>query len=542
MRISQLFGRTLREAPAEVHSPGLQLAVRAGLLRPLEGGGYVWLPLGARVLRRIEELLREAIEAAGGQEVRLPPALWEEEGARDRAMTGWVRREVRSYRDLPSFLYAFGSRETQAPQGPWRLREVRLLEVVGLYPQGDGPGHGRERLLELLRGLFARCGLNPVEIGAGDGDGMPGFLLPHPAGDGKLVRCPACGYAAAADAARFRLPPRPSEPLADVRPVATPDCPTIADVASFVGVPTDRTLKAVFYSWERGDQGGATLVFVVIRGDLEVSEPKLLRLLGGGRLRAATDAEIRAAGAEPGYASPVGLRVRVGLEGDGVLVVGDLSIEAGLNFVAGANREGYHLTGVNYPRDFAVTLLADVARAQAGYPCPHCGEPLAAGPAVELCRCRRPGGASGPAYLDAEGKEREATMETWAVDLFRLLAAVVETHRDEYGILWPPVLAPFDVHLVLLRQQEVQQAAGEACDRLQRAGLSVLYDDRNESAGVKFTDADLIGCPVRVTLSRRSVEAGGAEVKPRWEKERLTVSLKELPERVSSLLDRWPGL
>ena len=367
-------------------------------------------------------------------------------------------------------------------------------------------------------------------------------MLPHPAGEDTLIRCAACGYAANAERAEFRLPPVEPQPLEEARPIATPDCETIADVAAFVGVPTSQTLKAVFYT--RDD---AELVFLVIRGDLEVNETKLRNLLGGGELRPATDEEIRVAGAEPGYASPVGLRVRETRAGPGLLVVADHSIEVGSNFVAGANRPGYHLTGANCPRDFGVTLLADVAQAQAGHLCPHCNGVLAAGSAIELGHCFKLGtrysDMVGATYLDPEGRERPIVMGSYGIGVGRLMAAVIETHHDEHGIVWPPALAPFDVHLLTLGTDETVHAQGDEIyadltgfGKPVRSGLEVLYDDREESAGVKFADADLIGCPVRVTVSRRSLKAGGVEQKMRWAEERRVVTPESLVEEVRRAL------
>lgn len=384
------------------------------------------------------------------------------------------------------------------------------------------------------------------------------FMLPHSAGEDTLIRCAACGYAANAERAAFRLPVVEPQPLEEPRPLATPGCKTIADVAAFVGVPTSQAMKAVFYTLSLPQvenlREAQELVFVVIRGDLEVNETKLRNLLGGGKLRPATDEEIHAAGAEPGYASPMGLQVRETRDGPGVLVVADHSIEVGSNFVARANRPGYHLTGVNYPRDFAVTLLADVAQAQAGHLCPRCGGVLAAQAAIELGHCFKLGtrysGAVGATYLDPEGHERPIVMGSYGIGVGRLMAAVIETHHDEHGIVWPPALAPFDVHLLTLGTDEAVHAQAEGIyadltvfGKPVRPGLEVLYDDREESAGVKFADADLIGCPVRVTVSRRSLKAGGVKVKARWAEERRVVTPENLVEEVRQILSDFqpPG-
>jgi len=545
VRFSQLFGRTLRKPPADAQTPGLGLAVRAGVVRPVGAGRYAYLPLGWRAMRRAEGLLREAVERLGGQEMRLPPV--EDDLV---AIAELARREIRSYRDLPRLLYQVrDAAEKRRGKGLLAILPARVLEAYSLHVGSDGLDDLHDRVATAWESIVDRCGLEGVwaEAGLGGVEGSA-ILFPHPTGGERLIRCPECGYAATAEAATFRLPPAAEMELEPIQPVETPDCATIADVAAYVGVETSRTLKAVFYAWERPEpEREPTLVFVVIRGDLEVNEAKLLTALGGGTLCPASDDLIRAAGAEPGYASPVGLKVRSGLDGDGVLVVGDRSIEAGANFVAGANREGYHFTGVNYPRDFGVTLLVDVAQAQPGHLCPRCDGRLEVEPAVELARCEkwgiRPAERAEVGFVDAGGRQRPPMVGSYRFDLSGLLAAVLEVHHDEHGIVWPPAVAPFDVHLVSLARSEEDQAAAErAYERLRNGGLEVLYDDRGESAGVKFADADLIGCPVRVTIGRRSLERGGAEVKARWLEERTVVPEDVLVEQVADLLDRWPGL
>jgi len=544
VRFSRLFGRTLRKPPADATTVGLGLAVRSGLIRPLGAGDYAYLPLGWRVMQRAKTLLQATMADLGGQEIRLPSAA---RGA-PAAIAELARREVRSYRDLPRLLYQFRAvSQDRRGGGLLGIREVWRMEAFGLHSDGADQDALAARMLAAWEGVLARCGLEGVWVEAGVGRiEADALLVPLRVGGERLLRCSQCGYAATAEAARFRLPPAPKPPPEPARPVATPDCATIADVAAYVGVETSQTLKAVFYAWDRPGRE-PTLVFVVIRGDLEVNQAKLQALLGEGDLRPASDGEIRAAGAEPGYASPVGLRVRSAVEGEGVLVVGDRSIQAGANFVAGANREGYHLVGVNYPRDFAVTLLADVAQAQPGSGCPRCEGRLQGETALELAWYvqwgREPAEQAGAAFLDPEGRGHPPLMVSYGFDLTGLLTAVLETHYDEAGIVWPPALAPFDVHLISLARSEAEQVAAERIyERLRGVGLEVLYDDRGESAGVKFADADLIGCPVRVTVGRRSLEQGGAEVKARWSAEQAVLSEESLVEGVAHLLDRWPGV
>jgi len=563
MKISQLFGRTLRETPSGADLVSHQLSLRAGLVRFLGAGIYGYLPLGWRVARKIEAIMREEMEAIGAQEMLMPvlhPAeLWQATGRWDSVGPALVRvREIASYRDLPRVIYHIQTKlrdEARPRGGLLRVREFRMKDAYSLHPDAADLDAFYLRMVETYECIFARCDVRPIPVEADTG--MMGgadsheFMLLHPDGEDRVVRCASCGYAANVERAEFRLSSVEVSALEEMRPVATPGCETIGDVAAFVGVETAQTLKAVFYTANLPQVGDVRevqeLVFVIIRGDLGVNKVKLQNLLDGAELRPATDEEIRAAGAEPGYASPVGLNVRKALDGPGVLVVADRSVEAGGNFVAGANRAGYHLTGVNYPRDFAVTLLADVAQAKAGQLCPCCDGTLSVESAIEMGHCFKLGTRYaepvGATYLDAEENERPIVMGSYGIGMGRLMAAVIETHHDEYGIVWPPALAPFEVHLLTLGIDEaVREQADAAYARMREAGLDVLYDDRNVSAGVKFADADMIGCSVRITVSKRSVAAEGYELKARWAEERQVVATGGLVEEVRQALASFQPL
>jgi prolyl-tRNA synthetase len=311
-----------------------------------------------------------------------------------------------------------------------------------------------------------------------------------------------------------------------VQKVATPGCETIQDVADFIGVPTAQTLKAVFFMREYPGEPDR-FVFAVIRGDLEVNEIKLVNALGGGALRAASDDEIRAVGAVPGYASPMGLD-------PAVTVIADRSVRVGANFVAGANDEGYHLTGVNIPRDFDPGIVADIAEAFDGAICGRCGQgSLRIERAIELGHCFKLGTryseAVGVTFQDENGAACPVVMGSYGIGLERLMAAIIETHHDEFGIIWPRSVAPFDVHIVTLgREPEITAAAEPLYHDLRAAGFDVLLDDRAESPGVKFADADLIGVPLRLTVSKKSLANGSIEVKWRAEKDRSLVPQDEI--------------
>jgi prolyl-tRNA synthetase len=570
-RMSQLFGRTLREAPTGTELTSHKLALRAGLVRFLGAGLYSYLPLGWRVARKIEAILREEMDAIGAQEMKMPvlhPAeLWKATGrwesagpalmsvtdrgdreyalamTHEEVVAELARQEIQSYRDLPKAVYHIQTKLRDEPRprgGLLRVREFRMKDAYSLDADVQGLEAFYPRVIHAYERIFARCGLDPISVEADTG--MMGgadsheFMLPHPDGEDTFIHCDACDYAANAERAEFRLPDVEPETLDEPVQVATPGCETIADVAEFVGVPTRKTLKAVFYTSEDGD-----LVLVMIRGDLEVNETKLRNLLNGATLEPALWDDVEAVGAEPGYGSPVGLKVRESLDDTGVLVVADRSIEMGSNFVAGANRHGYHLVGVNYPRDFSVTILDDIGQAKAGQLCPECGGRLAAKSAIELGHCFKLGThyaeSVGATYLDSEGSEHPIVMGSYGIGVGRLLAAVIEMHHDDYGIIWPPALAPFDVHLLTLgTDEEALERAEFFLAQLEDAGLEVLFDGREESAGVKFTDADLIGCPVRGTVSRRSLGKGGVELKARWSDDRHVVKPEHLVEQVEQML------
>ncbi len=558
MLMSTMFGRTLRETPADAEMASHKLLLRAGMIRPLGAGIYTYLPLGWRVVLKIEAILRQEMDALGAQELLMPvvhPAeVWQASGRWDTvdeamvrfqdrtghdmalAMTheevvaDLLRREIESYRQLPVLVYHIQTkfRDERRPRGGLvRVREFVMKDAYSMHPDLDDLEAFYPTMLASYRRVFERCGLDPVAVEADSG--MMGgsasheFTLLNPDGEDAIVRCPSCNYAANAEHATFLKVPESKTALqgegGEPAEVATPGCKTIEDVARYVGVPMSQTLKAVFFATE---QEVPQLVFAVIRGDLEVNEVKLSNAVGGLALRAAEEDEIRAAGAVPGYASPIGVR--------DARVVADDSVHLGCDFVVGANREGYHLTGVNYGRDFTAEAVTDIALAREGDRCPRCQGTLRVERGIELGHCFKLGTRyTGPAnitYLDAEGAEHPIVMGSYGIGVGRLMAAIVEVHHDENGIRWPASVAPYWVHVVSLVRDEGEIAQADAlCERLQEAGIPVLYDDRaGPSAGVKFNDADLIGCPLRLTVSRRSLQNGGVEAKWRARDEREVIA------------------
>jgi prolyl-tRNA synthetase len=573
MRLSQLFGKTLRDAPADAEMASHQLLIRGNFIRPAGAGIYSFMPLGFRVMQNIRRILVEEMEAIGGQEMWMPnlhpAALWqatgrwqtvdvlmklEGKGNREYALSptheeivvDLALREVESYRDLPRMVYHIGKKfrdEPRARGGLIRLREFVMKDAYTLDTSEAALDAYYPQMVQAYFNIFARCGV-PVtavnaDVGAMGGKTSQEFVVAHEQGEDSFIRCQSCDYAANVETAEFvREGDLPTE-LDELTKVATPDCKTIADVAAFVGVPTSQTVKAVFYWWTPPGKAEADgrFLFGMVRGDLEINETKLLNAIGGGTLRPASEEEIVAIGAAPGYASTIGLDVATSvatdLDSPGVYALADISLQAGGNFVVGANDEGYHFTGANYPRDIIISQLADMAQADNGHQCSQCGGRIVAQRAIEAGHCFKLGTryseAVGATYLDENGRPQPIYMGSYGIGLDRLMAVIVECHHDEYGIIWPDEVAPFNVHLLTLgKGDDVKETAESLYDQLRQAGLTVLYDDRETSAGVKFNDADLIGIPWRVTVSGRNLKAGSVEVKKRDRSEAEQVPLAQL--------------
>lgn len=566
MRFSKMFGRTIREIPSDAELISHQLSIRAGLIRQLAAGIYSYLPLGWRVIRKIEQIMREEMDAVGGQELSMPvvqPAeIWKVTGRYDapapgpallrfkdrtghdmvlamtheEVVTDLARQEVNSYRQLPLMVYQIQTKFRDEPRprgGLVRVREFIMKDGYSFHPDQESLDAYYPRIYQAYLNIFRRCGVEtiPVEADTGimGGSASHEFMVLSEAGEDTLVICPACKYAANAEKAEFAKGQGPQEAPLPIERVPTPGTTTIEAVARLLGVETRQTLKAVFYSTPEGQ-----VIFAVIRGDLDVNPAKLSNVLGGAELHISTEEELRAAGIVAGYASPVGLK--------GVRVIADDSVVGAANLVAGANEPGYHLKNVNYPRDFQAERVADIALARSGDPCLRCGKPLTASRGIELGHVFKLGtkysAAVGATYLDREGVARPMVMGCYGIGAGRLLACIIEQHHDDKGIIWPPSVAPYQVHLVSLAGNDarVAQAADALYERLQAAGFEVLYDDRPESAGVKFNDADLIGIPVRLTVSRRTVESQAVELKARWAEEKRLVPEAELEKAIKETL------
>ena len=550
MRMSRLFGRTLREAPAEAETASHRLLVRAGCIDQLMAGVYSYLPLGWRAKRKAERIVREEMDAAGAQEVFLPAIqpveLWRRSGreaafgpvlfhlgdqrgrelvlgpTHEEVVTRLFAAHAGSWRDVPVTLYQIQTkfRDEARPRGGLiRVREFTMKDAYSFDLDEDGLDASYEAMFEAYRRIFARCGVPVVaaeaDSGAIGGKGSQEFVFLGGAGEDTVALCERCGYAANTEKAEFARSPAAPEPPLPAEEVATPGASTIEALAAQLGVTAARTAKAVFYVAGGGEEP-ALPVFAVVRGDLDVNEVKLAAALGGRALRPMEEAELAEYGVAAGYASPIGADARL-------RVVADVSIAASPNLAAGANRPGWHLRNVNHGRDWTAHEVADIALAHDGAACARCeGGALRLRRGMELGHVFRLGRiyseAFGAAVLDDGGRRRFPAMGCYGIGVDRIVAAAVEASHDEDGIRWPAALAPYDAHLVALggARDAGSRAEAEALyGELRAAGVETLFDDRDESPGVQFKDADLIGLPLRVTVSARNRREGAVELRRR---------------------------
>lgn len=566
MRLSEYLFKTHREPQGEAELISHQLLLRAGLVRQVASGIFAYLPIGQRVKRRIEDIVREEMDAIGGQEVSLPvvqPAeLWRESGrwqqigsemarlkdrnARDLCLamtheelvTSLVRDVIRSYRQLPCLLYQVQTKFRDEPRprgGLIRVREFTMKDGYSFHVDADDLDAWYDRVYEAYTNIFRRCGLDAVAVrsdpGMMGGSDAHEFMELSPSGEDTILTCETCGYRANRQVARCRKTPPAREDQLPLEEIHTPGTATIDDLARFLDIPKTKTAKALFIVATMADEQAADeqaivdrFVFAVLRGDMELSDTKLANAVGALQLRPATPEEIRAVGAEPGFGSPLGIdRSR------SLLVVDDL-IPACFNLVAGANRIDYHVRNVNYGRDYEADIVADIAAAGDGDACPACGAGLRADQGIEVGNIFKLGDkyskAMDAGYLDRENVSRPIVMGCYGIGIDRLMASIVERHHDENGICWPVSVAPFQVVLIDLSggDPHVTEVAASVYDDLVRAGLEVLYDDRDDRAGVKFNDADLMGIPVRLTVGARGVKKGAVELKVRG-----TGQMKDVP-------------
>ena len=540
MRWTTSFIPTLREDPADAEAVSHRLMVRAGMVRQLTAGVYVYLPLGQRAIDKANAIIREEMNGIGGQEITMPvlhPAeLWQQSGrwydikdemfrlkdrhGRDMCLgmtheevVAWLAsKEIRSYRELPQIWYQIQTKERDEARprsGVLRTREFVMKDSYTLDPDVAALDRSYAAHEAAYRKIFARCGLrvHVVESDPGmmGGLGAQEFQAPCAAGEDEIALCAACGYAANVEIARG-VPARPAFPAGAREEVATPNVKTIAEVSALLKVEPRVTIKSLLYVGKRTGP-----VLVLLRGDHVLHERKLARALEGDELRPAHPEEMRQhLGAPAGSVGPLGARVPI---------LADETLREGA-YVVGANREGYHVRGVTPGRDFEARFV-DLHTVAAGEACPQCGQPLTVETVIEVGNIFKLGTkyseALGALYLDESGKEQPIVMGSYGIGPARIAAAAIEQNSDADGIVWPAAIAPFHVHIVLVSLRDAGQvaAAEEIYAACRAVGLDAVLDDRDERPGVKFKDADLLGVPVRVTVGNALAKEGVVEIKER---------------------------
>jgi len=580
MKMSKLFNQTLREAPADTEVSSHKLLVRAGFIQQLAAGIFSYLPLAKRVLTKIEDIMREEINRIGGQEVTMPvvhPAeLWKETGrwyqigsemgrfmdkngrdmvlamTHEEVVADLVRKSIKSYRQLPALIYHIQTKWRDDPRpraGLIRVREFTMKDSYSLDMDEAGLDKQYRAHYQAYYDIFHRCGL-PVKAFKSD-VGMMGGSMAHefmyltPIGEDSLLICENCGYAANRQIARFKKEMGEQENIQPLEKVATPGSKTIADLADFLEIPESKTAKAVFLVAAVVEETETVdkLVLAIVRGDMDLNETKLANVLAAKELRTALENEISASGAVPGYASPKGLK-------NTVVVVDDL-IPQSTNLVAGANEDGFHYLNVNYPRDYDADIVADIAVAEENSLCPDCGHEMILQRGIEVGNIFKLGTryteAMGAKFLDAQGKSKPVIMGSYGIGSGRLMASVAEEHHDEYGLIWPISIAPYEIHLIVLPSKSQDsnktpdlpdpvELAEQLYEEFFAAGIEILFDDRHESPGVKFNDADLIGIPLRLTVSDRALQSGGIEFKRRDQMDKRIIPLEHVLDEVQSII------
>ena len=548
MRWSKILIPTLKEDPADAEVISHKLLVRAGFIRQVSRGVYDYFPLALRVIRKIEQIVREEMNRAGAQELLMPitaPAeLWQESGrwemygkellrfkdrnerdfclgpTHEEIVTDLVRRSVRSYRELPFNLYQIQTKFRDEPRprfGLMRGREFIMKDAYSFHTDIEDCRREYDNMYQTYKRIFSRCGLRfrPVEADTGTIGGSQSheFQVLAESGEDAIVSCNTCDYAANVEKAEVKTARPTGRDIAEVSPklekVSTPGKKSVAEVAEYLKLPSENFIKTLVYRTDSGE-----FVAVLARGDHEVNELKLKTVLGCREIALADEASVATAiGVAPGFLGPIGLKLRV---------LADLSVHGMHAAVTGANEPNAHFINVDQERDFTPTVFADLRLAIAGDPCPRCEHGrLEAHRGIEVGQVFYLGTkysvAMGATYLDAEGRERPIEMGCYGIGVSRLVAAAIEQNHDANGIIWPFSVAPFQVLLLPInyKDQSIREATDNLYGELQKHGVEVLLDDRDERPGVKFKDADLVGIPLRVTIGAKGLEKGCLELRLR---------------------------
>ncbi len=568
MLFSRALIPTVKEAPADATNVSHVMLLRGGYIRRVGAGIYDFLPLGLRVLRKVERIVREEMDRAGAQEILMPVLLpaeyyketgrWDLYGdvllrLRDRKGTDYnlaptheeivtdiARREIKSWRDMPKNLYQIQTKFRDEPRprgGLLRCREFIMKDAYSFDVTQEGAKKSYETMRDAYSRTFDRMGLRyrmvAADSGAIGGDTSAEFQVLVDSGEDAIVACESCSYAANVEAAVVKSQDTPANAKATTLPtrkVHTPNVGSIADVSKFLNVPATQMLKSLVYTYA----GATDLVMVVLRGDHEVNEVLLARALGAAEVFLAGEADVvKATGAKVGFAGPVGFKGRILI---------DRSASQVRNGITGANETDYHLMGVNYGLNFQADVV-DVRLAASGDPCPNCGNPLKLFKGIEAGHIFILGthysSKMKAHFLDEKNEERPIIMGCYGIGVSRLVATAIEQHHDENGIRWPMSLAPYQVHVCTIGSDAaVTEAATKLVADLEGQGIEVLWDDRDERPGVKFKDADLIGCPLRVTIGGKGLAGGNFELKPRTETDPKKAELVPVADAAKVIGDR----
>lgn len=544
MRVSKMFAPTLREVPAEAEVVSHQLLLRAGFMRKSTNGMYSYLPLAWRVLKKIENIVREEMDNAGAQEIMMPimqPAeIWQESGrwgaygaemirlkdrhnreyclgpTHEEMVTTLIKGDVRSYRQLPMNVYQIQDkfRDERRPRfGLMRSRDFIMKDAYSFDRDEAGLDVSYKSMYDAYTNVFNRCGLTfrPVEADSGaiGGSGSHEFMVIAESGEAEIVYCTECDYAANVEKAEMHVIEAADEAALERAEVETPNCKSIADVCAYLNMPVEKSVKAVAYKSEKG------LILCFVRGDHEVNEVKVINTCGVLEVEMADENMLVEAGTCGGYMGPVGI------DPEKVMVVVDHSVMQMHNFCCGANKEGYHMVNVNPGRDFTPTFVADIRLIQEGDPCPHCGGKVAKARGIEVGQVfklfTKYSAAMNCTFLDENGKENPMVMGCYGIGVSRTMAACIEQNNDKDGMIWPVAIAPYEVLVVPVNTKDEASTAKaeEIYEVLKKAGVEAVIDDRNERPGVKFKDADLIGYPLRVVVGPKTLAEGNIEVKAR---------------------------
>ncbi len=564
MRVSQLYAPTLRETPAEAEVISHQLMLRAGMIRRATGGIYTYMPLALRILRKIETIVRQEMDAKGGQELLMPimqPAeIWQETGRWDvygdemfrlkdrhnrafclgptheEMITSLVKGDVRSYRQLPLRLYQIQNkyRDERRPRfGLMRSREFIMKDLYSFDKDEEGMNESYNKMYEAYTNIFTRCGLafRAVEAdgGAIGGSGTHEFMVIADSGEAAIVYCPACDYAANVEKAELNPIEMPAEELEALTIVDTPGTKSIEAVAALLNVTADRTIKTMVFQTEKG------LVLALVRGDHEVNEVKIQNLLGCLTIELADEKAItEALGSAAGFIGPVGTLCST--------VIADTTVMNISNGICGANAADRHYKNVNATRDFSPTIVGDIRHIQENDPCPRCSLPVKTARGIEVGQVfklhTKYSQALKATYLDNNGREQPMVMGCYGIGVSRTMAATIEQHNDESGIVWPVAIAPYHVVIVpVSAKDEAQMTLAETIYKnLNECGVEALLDDRNERPGVKFKDADLIGYPLKITVGPKTINDNVIEVKVRRTGEIFNFSIDNYLDEVKNLL------